>query len=117
MWKIVFNKSRLKKTRKKLRNNMTVSEVKLWSFLKWKKINWLKFRRQHSVRRYILDFYCPKIKLCIEIDWSIHEDRKEYDLIRTNYLNQLDIKVIRFANDEILNNINYVINKLNNSYS
>ena len=112
MWKIVFNQKRLKETRKKLRNNMTEAEKELWEFLRWKKINWLKFRRQHSVWRYILDFYCPKIKLCIELDWKIHNETKEYDEIRTEYLNQSKINVLRFANDDIFNKINLVISKI-----
>ena len=112
MWKILFNKKRLKETRKNLRNNMTESEKYLWNFLKWKKINWLKFRRQHSVWRYILDFYCASIKLCIELDWKIHDNTKQYDKIRTDYLNHSEIKVLRFANEEIFDNIDFVIKEI-----
>ena len=112
MWKILFNQKRLKETRKNLRSNMTEAEKYLWNFLKWKKINWLKFRRQHSVWRYILDFYCPSIKLCIELDWKIHNDRKQYDMIRTEYLSKSEIRVLRFANEEIFDNIDFVIEKI-----
>jgi very-short-patch-repair endonuclease len=115
MWKILFNQKRLKYTRKELRNNMTEAENKLWGFLKWKKINWLKFRRQHSVWRYILDFYCPEIKLCIELDWSIHDKTKEYDQIRTDYLNNSNIEVLRFSNEDIFDNINFVIEEIKKS--
>jgi len=112
MWKLLFNQNKLKDTRKKLRNNMTEAEQKLWEFLKWKKINWLKFRRQHSVWRYILDFYCPQIKLCIELDWKIHDDRKQYDKIRTECLNKSKINVLRFANEDIFNKISFVIGRI-----
>ena len=114
MWKIVFNQKRLKETRKKLRNDMTEAEKKLWEYLRWKKINWLKFRRQHSVWRYILDFYCPEIKLCIELDWEIHDNTKEYDEIRTKYLNQSEINVLRFSNDKVFNDIDNVIKDIKN---
>ena len=117
MWKILFNQKRLKDTRKELRNNMTNAEKKLWENLKWKKILWLKFRRQHSVWRYILDFYCPSEKLCIELDWEIHDETKEYDNIRTEYLNQSDINVLRFSNDEVFENIENVIVKIENHIS
>ena len=109
---ILNNQNRLKETRKILRNNATQTEKILWNELKWSKLNWFKFRRQHSIWRYILDFYCPKIKLSIEIDWKIHNDRREYDNIRTEYLQSVWIKEIRFSNDEILENINFVIEKI-----
>lgn len=112
MWKIVFNQDRLKETRKTLRNNMTQAEKSLWGYLKWKKIAWLKFRRQYSVWRYILDFYCPSEKLCIEIDWEIHDTQEEYDNIRTDYLNIAWIKVLRFSNEEVFDNIENTLNTI-----
>ena len=114
MWKIVFNQKRLKETRKKLRNDMTEAEKKLWEYLRWKKINWLKFRRQHSVWRYILDFYCPKLKIWIELDWNVHDNREEYDNIRTEFLNNCGIKIIRFSNNDIENNLKWSLEKLKN---
>ena len=92
----VNNLNRLKITRRELRNNSTVAEKKLWNYLSSSKFMWLKFRRQHSIKRYIVDFYCTKIKVWIELDWEIHNDRQEYDEIRTEFLNAGWIKIIRF---------------------
>ena len=71
----------LKNTRKQLRNNPTKAEQVLWKYLKNKQIKGYKFRRQHSVGNYILDFYCPALKLCIEIDGDSHftDEGKNYD--------------------------------------
>ena len=112
---ILNNQNRLKNTRKILRNNSTETEKILWWYLKWSKFLWLKFRRQHSIWRYILDFYCPKLKLSIEVDWEIHNERKEYDNIRTEYINAVWIKEIRFTNEEILKNIEETLKNIENA--
>ncbi len=113
MWKILQNVSRLTSTRKTLRNNATKPEQIVWQHLKWKQLG-VKFRRQHSIGRYILDFYCVDKKLCIEIDWESHftEEGEEYDNIRTEYLENLWIHVIRFTNEEVMNNIEGVLYKI-----
>lgn len=108
----INNKSALKVTRRKLRNNSTKAELFLWKYLQKSQLDWLKFRRQHSIGRYILDFYCPKLKLSIELDWSIHEDRVEYDSIRTDFLKSCWVYEIRFTNNEVLENIDLTILKL-----
>ncbi|MDD2870923.1 MAG: DUF559 domain-containing protein, partial [Candidatus Gracilibacteria bacterium] len=72
----------------------------------------LKFRRQHSIDRYIVDFYCTKYKIAIEIDGNVHIERQEYDELRTEYLNACGIEVIRFTNDEIIIDIKKVLKKL-----
>jgi very-short-patch-repair endonuclease len=94
-----------------LRKNMTDSEIILWSYLKGKQLQGYKFRRQHSIGSYIVDFYCPKLKLVIELDGERHGERKNitYDEVRTEYLNSLGIKVLRYWNSEIYNNIAGVI--------
>ncbi len=114
---LIYNRKKLKITRKKLRNEATETEKILWEELKNSKLMWLKFRRQHSINRYILDFYNIKYKLCIEIDWKIHLEIKEYDEIRTEYLNAFWIKVVRFTNEEILENIVLVLNKIKKEIS
>ena len=70
---------------KQLRENMTDAESKLWDFLKNKKLNQLKFRRQHPIGIYIVDFYCHSLSLIIEIDGDYHQnfDQKELDMQRT----------------------------------
>ncbi len=75
----------------------------------------LKFRRQHPVRNYILDFYCHQLKLAIEADGSIHdkEESKITDLERQNYIESMGIVVIRFTNDEIQRHMESVIEKIN----
>jgi very-short-patch-repair endonuclease len=93
---------------------MTEPEKILWKYIRNKQFFNLRFRRQYSVWRYILDFYCPWIKLCIEIDWDNHVTQKDYDNIRTEFLNTLWIKVIRYNNLDIINNIEWVLENLEN---
>ena len=95
---------------KKLRNNVTNEEMILWGILK-EQFPTLKFRRQHPVSNYIADFYCHSEKLIIEIDGSIHnlEEVKINDEIRQANLEALGLKVIRFANKEIRNNLEIVV--------
>ena len=86
---------------KMLRNNMTPEERKLWyDFLKTYPV---RFRRQHRIGKYIVDFYCPAVKLAVELDGSQHRTPKgiEEDAERTAYLNACGIKVIRFSNYRI----------------
>ncbi|MCH7524781.1 MAG: endonuclease domain-containing protein [Bacteroidetes bacterium] len=98
----------------KLRLDMTETEIILWDYLKTKP-DGFKFRRQHPIHIYILDFYCHKLKISIEIDGDYHlkMEQKEKDRERTNYLKSIDITEIRFTNKDILNNQQNVINKIN----
>ena len=108
----INNNPILKEKRQNLRNNTTPFEKILWSKLKWKQFFWIKWRRQFSAWNYILDFYSPELKICIEIDWDSHSENIEYNNKRTNYLNELWIKVIRYTNWEIWNNIDWVLEDL-----
>ena len=76
----------------------------------------MKFRRQHSISGYILDFYCKEKRLIIEIDGEIHKKRenKEYDDVRDKYFTELNYKVLRFTNDEVENEIKEVVEKIKN---
>jgi very-short-patch-repair endonuclease len=98
----INNRKELESKRKRLRNNSTPAEIFLWTLLKNKELG-RKFRRQHSVGNYILDFYCPSEKLAIELDGAGHFEprRMEYDKVRTAYLNSLGIKVVRFENEQV----------------
>ena len=89
-----------------LRKLATKAEEILWQELRNSKLG-VKFRRQHPIDNYILDFYAPEIKLCIELDSYTHsiEANVEYDNARTEYLNLKGIKVIRFRNSDIEKNI------------
>ena len=107
----IFNKSKLLDRRKELRKSSTPQEYKLWMFLKGKNLG-VKFRRQHGIGPYIVDFYCKKKNLVIELDGSQHLDEKEYDTERDNYMQALDIKVLRFWNNEVDMDIIRVLKKI-----
>ena len=85
--------------RKTLRRNQTPQEIILWSKLRNNQTGY-KFRRQVSIGKYVVDFYCTEKKLVIEIDGIQHDDAKEYDEIRTHYLKTQGIDVLRFWNNE-----------------
>lgn len=112
--KSIYNHQRFKNKRRLLRQNQTIAERKLWSYLHNRKCLGLKFFRQYSVGSYILDFYCPEIRLAIEIDGSQHllPNHANHDQIRTKYLNKQNIKLIRFWNNEVMNNIEGVYTKI-----
>ena len=97
-----------------LRKNMTLSEILLWKKLRDRKIFNTKFRKQHPISMFIVDFYCHELKLVIEVDGDIHNDKesREYDLGRSAELNKFGLKVIRFTNDEVIYNIDSVITRI-----
>jgi len=99
---------------KQLRDSMTETEKKLWEYLKGKKMMGLRFRPQHPIFRFIADFYCHPVKLVIEIDGGIHKsrDQREYDINREDEINNLGIEIIRFKNEEIENDFQYVLEKI-----
>jgi very-short-patch-repair endonuclease len=96
----IHNREYLKVFRKSLRNSSTASEASLWNILKNKQVGGLKFRRQHSVGNYILDFYCPQIRLCIELDgeWHANPAVLSKDIDRDKYLEKFSITVLRYEN-------------------
>jgi len=104
------------KKAKELRKSMTVAEELLWNRLKNNKLGGLKFRRQHPLDIFIADFYCHQRKLIIEIDGGIHEgaEQKEYDEGRTYSLEVKGFKILRFRNEEVINNIENVLLKILN---
>jgi len=94
---------------------MPQAEIILWSRLKTEQLNGLKFRRQHSIGKYIIDFYCPKHKLAIEIDGVTHENRERQDGQREKYISSFGIKTIRFSNHNIYKNLDDVLEYILNS--
>ena len=108
-----YNK-KLKLRAQELRKNMTKSECLLWKYLRKKQILNAQFYRQTIIEHYIVDFYCPKYKLIIEVDGIQHseEEQKEYDDVRTEDLGQLGLEVLRFTNREILNNAENVVDRI-----
>ena len=97
-----------------LRIRMTPAEKLLWERLRNKQLNNLKFRRQHPIHFYIADFYCHEKKLVVELDGKIHEkpENLEWDKNRTAVMNDYDIKVIRFTNEEVIGEIEKVLLKI-----
>ena len=110
----VHNKSSLKTIRKDLRNNSTEQECSLWEQLKGSKLDNIKFRRQHSIGNYIVDFYCPEKKLIIEVDGEIHLSKEaiEKDKHRDENLRDMGFKIIRIENKEIEFDIAAVLEKI-----
>jgi very-short-patch-repair endonuclease len=108
-----YNKN-LKQFAQQLRDNMTDAEKHLWWKIKTKQLKGLIFYRQKPIGEYIVDFYCPKAKLAIEIDGSHHlvGETFEYDRIRDDYLNSLGLRVVRFTNTDVLKNMKRVLEKI-----
>lgn len=88
-----------------LRHDSTVPERILWGLLRNRRLAGMKFRRQQTIGSFIVDFYCDKLKLVIEVDGESHEGRLEEDRKRQIFLERNGLKVIRFTNDEVLGNI------------
>lgn len=101
---------------KGLRREMTETEAILWTKLQRKQLEGLKFRRQHPFGRFVLDFYCHSLKLCVEIDGGVHQKRMnaEYDAVRTEILKDNGIEEIRFTNKEVKQNLEIVLQKILN---
>ena len=94
---------------RELRKEATEAEQKLWPYLRDRIFLGKKFRRQHIVNGFILDFYCPDAKLAIELDGPIHSKRVEYDKMRQQIIEESVIKVLRFKNKEIDKNLSSVL--------
>lgn len=109
----INNTTRLLNLRKILRRNMPPAEATLWKHIQRNQLG-VKFRRQHSVTNYILDFYCPKLKLAIELDGSTHDNEIGFakDRTRDTNLTQLGITVIRYTNQDVYNNLEGIISHL-----
>ena len=109
----IFNQNKQKHLRQALRNNMPMAEVILWSKIKNKSLNNFKFRRQFSVGQYVLDFYCPMAKLGVEVDGDSHYiDETNQDLTRRKNIESFGIRIIRFTNKDISENIEGVLEKI-----
>ncbi|MCR9253102.1 MAG: endonuclease domain-containing protein [bacterium] len=99
---------------KENRKNPTEAESKLWRVLRDNRFEGYKFRRQHPMSNYILDFYCHQLKIVVEVDGGYHQktDQKKYDESRDEYLMELGIEVIRFTNDRVLKDLDEVMREL-----
>ena len=110
---ILQNSEQLQK-RKALRKKQTIHETLLWSRLRGGKMDGCKFIRQYSIGKYIVDFYCPKYQLGIEVDGGQHDEEaaQRYDQERTQFITSQGIRIIRFWNNEICNQIDGVCDKI-----
>ena len=100
-----YNNKSLHTLAQNLRNNSTLAESVLWKYLRNKQAQGFRFRRQTVFGKYIVDFYCPRLKLVIEIDGSSHNDKYEYDRERDEYLQSLGLTVLHLDNSDILHHI------------
>jgi len=108
-----YNK-KLKEFSRVLRRNMSDTERKLWYRIRMKQIKGLQFYRQKPIGNYIVDFYCPKAKLVIELDGGKYylKTGEEKDKIKDNYLSGLGLKVLRFSDVDVLRDIDSVLEKI-----
>ncbi len=106
-----FNRPDQKSKRRQLRNSMPNAEVILWSRLKGHQLLGCKFRRQYGVGAFVIDFYSPEIKLGIELDGDTHfqEGRREYDRRRQAFIESFGIRIVRFLNVDIYDNLDGVL--------
>ena len=104
--------------RKELRNRLTPAEAFLWNHLKNGKLEGRKFRRQHSIVKFIVDFFCYEEQLIIELDGEVHNDPQQmaYDNNRTKKLEKLGNKVLRFENKMVFDNLSFVLEEIKENF-
>lgn len=109
----IFNKTEYTARRQTLRNNMTEPEKRLWQILRNQQMG-VKFRRQHGIGHYIVDFYCPERKLVIEVDGDSHDtdDAQHYDTVRADFMLALGITTMRFTNHDVMTNLNHIYQQI-----
>jgi len=109
-----FNKSSEKAKRRKLRQNQTEAEKLIWRFLRNRQLLDHKFKRQYSIDHFVVDFYCPELKLAIEADGGSHiePERKKYDIRREKYLKKFGVSFVRIKDEELFGNPNKAFAKI-----
>ena len=109
-----MRKTKLQENARNLRKNQTESETLLWSKLRSRQLSGFKFRRQHPIGHYILDFYCTEAHLAIEIDGGQHaeDENCKRDKLRTEYMKRKGIQVIRFWNNDVLEHLEDVVSEI-----
>jgi len=103
---------KLKPIAKEMRRKPTEAENRLWQKLRRHKLQGFKFRHQHNIERFIVDFCCPEIKLVIEVDGPIHQYQMQEDQIRQEFLECQHYKVIRISNNEIKYDLDQVLERI-----
>jgi very-short-patch-repair endonuclease len=97
---------------RQLRRSMTIAEHSLWRAIRDKQLNDFRFRRQRPIGKYIVDFVCLEAMLILEVDGGQHAERMTYDEKRTTFLEQLGYRVLRFWNNDVLQNLEGVVEKI-----
>ena len=101
--------SELRHRAREFRKEMTPTETRIWGRLRNRGLGGLKFRRQHLIGRFIVDFCCVEARVVVEIDGGVHESQRERDAGRTEYLECLGYRVIRFRNDQVSEDLDCVL--------
>ena len=109
-----FYNTKLKTLSRQLRKNMTVAERLLWSKIRAKQLKGYQFYRQRTIGNYIVDFYCPKAKLVIELDGGQHYSNKglEKDKIRDDYIREQKLNLLRLSDRDVFENLNGVVERI-----
>jgi very-short-patch-repair endonuclease len=110
--KWVHYNPRLKQIARKLRKDMTLSEILLWQHIKGKQLLGYDFHRQKPIHEYVVDFYCPRLKLVLEIDGDSHVGKEEADKIRQEKLESLGLTVLRFWDWDVKSNVDGIVEHL-----
>lgn len=109
----VFNDKSTKQFRRDLRNHASRGEVVLWNGLRKSGVG-AKFRRQESIRQYVVDFYCPELGLAVEVDGIHHEHTRERDSKRDSILKEIGVRTLRYSDSDVISNSELVLNSIRN---
>ncbi|MBK7381485.1 MAG: DUF559 domain-containing protein [Ignavibacteriales bacterium] len=112
--KILNYNPALKEKARELRNNSTRTEILLWTFLKGRQLRGYDFHRQKPIDEYIVDFFCSELSLAIEIDGLSHIGKELYDSKRQDRLEQLGVKFLRFKDEDVFYNCDYIVKEIEN---
>ena len=110
--KVIPYNPALKEKARQLRNNSSKTEIILWNFLKSKQLLGYDFHRQKPVDEFIVDFFCSELLLAIEIDDGSHIGNEDYDNFRQRKLEKLGVRFLRFKDDEVFYNCDYVVKEI-----
>lgn len=110
--KILNYNPALKEKARELRNNSTRTEILLWTFLKGRQLRGYDFHRQKPIDEYIVDFFCSELSLAIEIDGLSHIGKELYDSKRQDRLEQLGVKFLRFKDEDVFYNCDYIVKEI-----
>ena len=103
---------KIKPLARQMRREQTAAEKHLWQRLRHKQVGGYKFRRQHVIDRFVVDFYCAEARLVVEVDGPTHDYTQEEDALRTEFLESLGLRVLRFTNDEVFQATDAVVERI-----